>query len=116
MADGESFTSWCAPKCPIRPTERRSITGTRPITCLGQSGFSAPDAAGGAGDAPTRLSIMPFTNLPISLRRKWRPGPRNLAPLIADFDRVWGNRVPRRARDFGNRARDGTVDALADRS
>jgi len=56
--------------------ERRSITGTRPITCLGQSGFSERDEAGGAGAAPTRLSIMPFTNLPISLRRKWRPGPR----------------------------------------
>ena len=42
----------------------------------GQSGFSEPDEAGGAGAAPTRLSIMPFTNLPISLRRKWRPGPR----------------------------------------
>jgi DNA-binding transcriptional LysR family regulator len=49
---------------------------TRPITCLGQSGFSEPDEAGGAGAAPTRLSITPSTNLPISQRRKWRPGPR----------------------------------------
>ena len=43
-------------------------------------------------------------------------GSEKIAPLIADFDRVWGNRVPRGREILGNRARDGTVGALADRS
>jgi hypothetical protein len=36
-------------------------------------------------------------NLPMSLRRKRRPLPTRArrAPLVADFDRVWGNRAPR---------------------
>jgi hypothetical protein len=43
-------------------------------------------------------------------------GSEKIAPLIADFDRVWGNLGASAARDFGNRARDGTVGAIADRS
>jgi hypothetical protein len=27
---------------------------------------------------------------------QWRPGSEKIAPLVANFDRVWGNRVPRR--------------------
>src|SRR6266446_9619072 len=62
--------SWCGPRCPIRPTGQNSMTGTRPITCLGRSRLSGRNGAGGAGAAPTPPPTMPFTNSPMSERRR----------------------------------------------
>src|SRR5690242_11507718 len=47
----------------------------RPITCLGPFGFLGRGAAGDPGVVPSRLSITPFTNSPMSPRRGRRPSP-----------------------------------------
>ena len=85
--------SWCAPRCSMRPTGHPSTTGMPPTICPSRSGPLRRSAAGAAGAGANPQSIMPSTNSPMPARLI---GSEKIRPLVADFDRVWGNRVARR--------------------
>ena len=73
-----------------------STIGTRPITCLGRCG---PSARGGLWRCWSRSDPavhVAFYELNSVEAAKAATAPEKIQPLVADFDRVWGDRVPRR--------------------
>jgi hypothetical protein len=73
------------------PTATNSIIGMRPTTCHGRSGSSQRDAAG--ADPAVHYAFYEFADV---AEAEALIGSDKIKPLVADFDRVWGDRVSRR--------------------
>ena len=88
--------SRCGPRCP-KANASASTTGTKPTTCPGRcapSRRAVPGAAGAARDpGEVHVAFYEFDSVEAA---EAATAPDKIAPLVADFDRVWGDRVTRR--------------------
>jgi hypothetical protein len=73
------------------------IIGTRPITCPGRCAASGPAGRGVIGaarsDPALHIAFYEFDSVEAAEATQTAEGTK---ALVADFDRVWGDRVPRR--------------------
>ena len=80
----------------MRPTRQRSTTGTLPITCHGRSApFGAQRGwrCWSRTEPAVHYTFYEFAD--VEEARELTDSDK-IKPLIADLDRVWGNRVSRR--------------------
>jgi hypothetical protein len=76
------------------PIGRSSSTGTRPIICLGRLRHSERGwRCWSRSDPAAHYAFYEFADV---AQAQALIGSTKMEPLVADFDRVWGNRVSRR--------------------
>src|ERR1700738_1100928 len=95
MADGESLPRGARRSARSgRPSAVRSLVRDR-SPALGNPGFGARRGwrCWSRADPAVHYAFYEFADL---AEAQAATGSEKIAPLIADFDRVWGNRVPRR--------------------